>query len=101
MMKSPSNFISKVVLAFILCALVYWLSGCRYAVRAGDYVGDVVTDVAMLGSGEEFARPGETEAECQRRMARIKRINRQEMLADIDKVLLLDKPSTLTDKRMH
>jgi hypothetical protein len=45
-------------------------------------------------------QPGETVAEGRRRHRRVRRINRQEMMADIDKVLLLDRPSKLTDKRI-
>jgi hypothetical protein len=47
-----------------------------------------------------FAQPGETEAEGRRRHLRNLAVNRQEMMADIDKVLLLDEPSRLTDKRI-
>ena len=43
---------------------------------------------------------GETEAEGNRRHRRVFRTNRQEMMADIDRVLLIDQPSRLTDKRI-
>ena len=43
---------------------------------------------------------GETRAEGSRRHRRVLRINRQEMMADIDRALLLDQPSKLTDKRI-
>ena len=43
---------------------------------------------------------GETVAQGRRRHRRVLRINRQEMMADIDRFLLLDKPSRLTDKRI-
>lgn len=100
MMKKTSVFGCKVMLGIILCALVFWLGGCRYPLQVADFLGDVVEDVAFLGSGEEFSLPGETEAERRRRWARIKRINRQNMQEDIEKTLLLDKPSKLTDKRI-
>jgi len=64
-------------LVFVLCALVFLPGGC--------------------GS---WAQPGETEAEGHRRHLRNLSINQQEMMADIDKVLLLDEPSRLTDKRI-
>ena len=47
-----------------------------------------------------YEQPGETAAEGRRRHERVARINRQEMMADIDRFLLLDKPSRLTDKRI-
>ena len=74
MMKSVS--ICKVILSIILWALVFVAFGC--------------------GSWQS----GETVAEGRRRHKRVLSINRQEMMADIDKVMLLDKPSKLTDKRI-
>ncbi len=100
MMKNTSIFVCKVILGVILCALVFWLGGCRYPVKAADFVDDVFEDVAFLGSGEEFSLPGETEAERRRRWERIERIQRQSMQDDIEKVLLLDRPSKLTGKRI-
>jgi len=47
-----------------------------------------------------FNQPGKTSAEVNRDHARTLRINQQEMMTDIDKVLLVDKPSKLTDKRL-
>ena len=44
--------------------------------------------------------PPETTAEGHRRHKRTARINQQELVEDIDKALLLDKPSKLTDKRI-
>jgi len=75
-MKNTSFFVCKVILAIFLCALVFLPSGCS------------------------FQQPGETVAEGDRRHKRIVRINQQGMMADIDRVLLLDKPSRLTDKRI-
>lgn len=74
-MKSLSR--RKVILRIILWALVFVAFGC--------------------GS---WAHPGETAVESSRRHKRVLGINRQEMMADIDKVLLLDEPSRLTDKRI-
>ena len=64
-------------LVFVLCALVFLPGGCGF-----------------------WAQPGETKAEGHRRHLRNLSINQQEMMADIDKVLLFDKPSKLTDKRI-
>ncbi len=75
-MKNTSFFVCKVVLAIFLFALFFLPSGCS------------------------FQQPGETVAEGDRRHKRIVRINQQGMMADIDRVLLLDKPSKLTDKRI-
>lgn len=47
-----------------------------------------------------FSQPGETAAEGHRRHQRTARINQQEAMADIDTVLILDKPSRLTEKRI-
>ncbi|MHC4497583.1 MAG: hypothetical protein ACYS83_09755 [Planctomycetota bacterium] len=87
-------------LGFVLCALAFLLGGCGYVMRAGRSAGDKTTDVVMLGSNEEFAQLGETEAEGRRRHRRVKYINQQQLMADIDAFLLLDKPSKLTDKRI-
>ena len=75
-MKSVSVLVYKVMLAVILCALVFLAAGCS--------------------SGQL----GETAAEGHRRHQRNLRLNRQEMTADMDSLLLLDKPSKLTDKRI-
>jgi len=77
MMKKTSVFVYKVMLGIILCALVVLPCSCAF-----------------------FEQPGETVAEGHRRHLRNLRINQQEMMQDIDKVLLLDKPSKLTDKRI-
>ena len=73
-MKSVS--LCKVVLAVILGAL------------------------ALLPLACNTSQLGETEAEGHRRRARVMRINQNELMSDIDRVLLLDKPSRLTDKRI-
>ena len=65
-------------LALILCVLVVLSSGCA--------------------SGWNY--PGETAAEGGRRHKRVVRNNFEQMRSDIDMVLLLDRPSNLTDKRL-
>jgi hypothetical protein len=47
-----------------------------------------------------FNQPGKTPAEVNRDHARALRVNQQEMMADLDRVLGIDKPSRLTDKRL-
>ena len=54
---------------------------------------------ALLLSGC-WGRPGETAAEVNRRRARTIRLNHQMLRSDIEKALLLDQPSTLTDTRI-
>jgi hypothetical protein len=61
-------------LAALLCILVFWLVGCE--------------------------QPGETAAKGHRRHLRNLSINQQNMMSDIDRALLMDKPSTLTEKRI-
>ena len=75
-MKSVCVSVCKVILSVILLVLVFAPFGCS------------------------SLQPGETAAEGNRRHQRVARINQQEMMADIDTVLLLDKPSKLTDKRI-
>ena len=88
-------------LAFLLCGLVFWLGGCGYFVKVDTFLDQLAADVWTLGSEPEaHAQLGETEAEGRRRHLRNARINRQEMMGDIDRALLLDKPSKLTDKRI-
>ena len=74
-MKSVS--VCKVVLVVVLCALFLVPLGCK-----------------------SYNQLGETAAEGHRRHKRALRINRQEMMADLDTLMLLDKPSKLTDKRI-
>ena len=47
-----------------------------------------------------WAAPGETAAESQRRQKRILRANSQAMVSDVEAVLMLDRPSKLTDRRL-
>lgn len=74
MMKSV--FLFKVVLAVILGVFILLPLGCN------------------------TAQLGETEAEGARRHRRVQRVNQSELMADIDRVFLLDEPSRLTDKRI-
>jgi hypothetical protein len=53
--------------------------------------------VIPCGCGRQL---GETRAEAHRRRIRNQRINRQEILADVDAILLDDKPSRCTSKRI-
>jgi len=76
-MKGVSISLFKVILAVILLVLVFVPLGCS-----------------------SFSQPGETAAEGHRRHLRTVRINQQELMADIDTVLMLDRPSRLTDKRI-
>jgi hypothetical protein len=55
---------------------------------------------AMILSGCSWQQPGETSAEINRRHSRMLRLNNQMMMSDVDKVLMLDRPSRLTDKRI-
>ena len=76
-MKGVSEFVCKTVLSIVLCTVFLLPCGCR-----------------------SWGQPGETAAEARRRHERVARIDYQQMMADIDKVLLLDRPSRLTDKRI-
>ncbi len=67
----------KVILVVVLCVLFLVPLGCR-----------------------SYEQLGETAAEGRRRHERTARINRQEMMEDLDMLMLLDKPSKLTDKRI-
>jgi len=61
----------------------------------------VVLGALVLGqSGCKTAQPGMTAAEVNRAHKKVLRANTQEMMADIDTVLMLDRPSHLTDRRL-
>ena len=75
MMKGVSVF--KVIMVIVLCALFFMPLGCS-----------------------SYNQMGETAAEGRRRHERTARINRQELMADLDTFMLLDRPSKLTDKRI-
>jgi hypothetical protein len=74
-MKSVSVSVCSVIL--VLLVLVFLPCGCS-----------------------TFSQPGETAAEGHRRHLRTTRINQQETMADVDTVLMLDRSSRLTDKRI-
>ena len=74
-MKNVS--VCKVILVVVLCVLFLLPLGCR-----------------------SYDQLGETMAEGRRRHKRIARLNRQEMMEDLNMIMLLDKPSKLTDKRI-
>jgi hypothetical protein len=65
-----------------------------FTLAAGLYV------CMLLLAGCATRQPGETAAEVNRRHHRVGSLNSQMMMADIDKFLLLDKPSMLTDRRV-
>ncbi len=56
-----------------------------------------ISVLVLAGCG---GQPGETRAEVSRRHDRVVRLNGEMMRSDIDKVLMLDQPSRLTDKRL-
>jgi len=64
-------------------------------------LGAVLLTLAVLSTGcGFFAQPGKTPAEVHRQHVRVLKINHQQLMADVDKVLLIDKPSTLMNRRM-
>ena len=87
--------------AAVLCVLVLLFSGCGYFVKADRFMKQLVADVWAFGSEPQAnAQPGETEAEGRRRHLRNERIDRQSLMRDIDRMMLTDQPSKLTDKRI-
>lgn len=67
----------SVFLGFVFCSLIFVVGCCC------------------------CGQPGETKAEVNRRHVRAYSINHQEMKQDIDRVLLLDEPTKLTDKKVR
>ena len=63
-------------------------------------LGVVLGSSLLVQSGCKTAQPGLSAAEVNRRHKRVLRANTQEMMADIDTVLLMDRPSNLTDRRL-
>ncbi len=89
---------AMVILGILLFCLVFPVSGCRYPIKAADFVDDVAEEIVFLGDGEEFAPLAETEAERRARWERIERIYRKQLMEDLDSFWLYDKPSKLSDK---
>ncbi len=77
MVKSSSFFVFKVILTVIVFVFVLLPCGCS-----------------------SYEQIGETAAEGRRRHQRNRRINRQQLMADLDTFWLVDKPGKLTDKRI-
>jgi len=77
MMKSTSFFVFRVIISVIVFVFVLMPCGCS-----------------------SYEQMGETAAEGRRRHIRNSRINQQQLMADLDRFWLLDKPSKLTDKRI-
>lgn len=77
MVKSSSFFVFKVILTVIVFVFVLLPCGCS-----------------------SYEQMGETAAEGRRRHIRNSRLNQQQLMADLDRFWLLDKPSKLTDKRI-
>ncbi|MHC4126486.1 MAG: hypothetical protein ACYSRR_08570 [Planctomycetota bacterium] len=67
----------KVFLIMFLFALIAYTSGC-----------------------ESYAQPGETEDEGRRRHQRVKDLSKQQLMADLDRAGLVDKPSRATPLRV-
>jgi hypothetical protein len=63
-------------------------------------LGVVMGALVFVQSGCKASQPGLTAAEANRRHKRILRTSTEQMLADIDTVLLMDRPSHLTDRRL-
>ena len=76
-MKGVSVLVCKAILTIVLFVLVFLPCGCS-----------------------SYEQMGETAAEGRRRHQRALRIQRQQLMADLDTLMLLDKPSKLTDKRI-
>ena len=88
-MKSVSVSVCKVVLVL--------RSGMIRAVAFAFILGALVSLPYGCSSYEQM---GETAAEGHRRHERNRRIQQQQMMADIDKALRLDKPSKRTENRI-
>jgi hypothetical protein len=101
MMKGAYAYVCSLTLVVGFLGLLFTLGGCGHVVNAGQMVAQAAADVWTMGSEPEaHAQPGESEAEGRRRHARNVRINQQEMMADIDRVFQLNKPSKLTNRRI-
>jgi hypothetical protein len=60
----------------------------------------VLGALALLPIACNTSQLGETEAEGNRRHRRVHRINQSLLMTDIDRFMLWDEPSRLTDKRI-
>jgi len=60
----------------------------------------VLCVLTFVSSGCSWQHPGETVAEVNQRHDRKVRLDNQMLLSDLDRALLLDRPSRLTDKRL-
>jgi len=88
-------------LVLVLCVLVFPLGGCGHLVNVAEGVADAAAGVWTMGSEPEaHAQLGETEAEGRRRHARNARISQETLMRDLDRIMLTDRPSKLTDKRI-
>jgi hypothetical protein len=76
-LKSTNLLIFKVVLTVIVLVFIFLPCGCK-----------------------SYEQMGETAAEGRRRHLRNERIRQQQLMADLDSFMLIDKPSKLTDKRI-
>ncbi len=85
-MKNKSIMAALVVCLF---SLVLCLSGCNTASWA-------TKKVTGLG---DWSQPGLTEAEGHREQVRNMRMNRQNMMRDMDELFHTNKPSKLTEMR--
>ena len=64
-------------------------------------LGTLLCALVILAWGcSSYEQPGETEAQGRIRHQRNLRISQQQLMADIDRAMLLDKPSKLSDKRI-
>jgi hypothetical protein len=79
------NKITIALLSVALLAAVYALAGCK---------------CTPPGPPLSCDQMGETMAEGDIRHHRVMRLNQQSLMGDIDRALLIDKPSKLTDKRI-
>jgi len=62
----------------------------------------VILGVLVLSTWgcKSWRTPGETSAEARRRRDRIVRANSEQMVSDMEAVLMLDRPSKLSDRRL-
>jgi hypothetical protein len=67
---------------------------CLYTLALGLYL------CVLLAAGCATSQPGQTAAEVNRQHRRVYRLNTQMLMSDIDKFLLLEQPSLLTDRRI-